>query len=98
VGFFSRVALTGSYRMAVDLKLIGFRYSIITLVFFTTYVVFQFPATIIIKKVGPRFFLPLITLLWGVVMGKFLFENRDGVKLTRSQFVTFYSAPEWLFY
>jgi MFS family permease len=54
--------------MAVELKLIGYRYSIITLVFFTTYVVFQFPSTIIIKKVGPKYFLPLITFLWGIVM------------------------------
>jgi len=54
--------------MAVELKLIGYRYSIITLVFFITYVVFQFPATIIIKKLGPRFFLTLVTLLWGSVM------------------------------
>lgn len=54
--------------MAVELELIGFRYSIITLVFFITYVIFQFPATIIIKKLGPRFFLTLVTLLWGSVM------------------------------
>jgi len=54
--------------MAKDLVLINFRYSIITLVFFITYVVFQFPATIIIKRVGPKYFLPLITLLWGAVM------------------------------
>jgi len=54
--------------MAVELKLIGYRYSIITLVFFTTYVVFQFPSTIIIKKVGPKYFLPLITFLWGIIM------------------------------
>lgn len=54
--------------MATELKLIDFRYSIITLVFFITYVIFQFPATIVIKKLGPRAFLPTITLLWGVVM------------------------------
>jgi len=54
--------------MSVELKLIGFRYSIITLVFFCTYVVFQFPSTIVIKKVGPKIFLPLITFLWGVIM------------------------------
>jgi len=54
--------------MAKDLVLINFRYSIITLVFFITYVVFQFPATIVIKYVGPKPFLSLITLLWGAVM------------------------------
>ena len=44
------------------------RYSIITLVFFIPYVLFQPPATVVLRKVGPRIFLPLITLLWGGVM------------------------------
>jgi len=55
--------------MAKDLKLnIGTRYSIVTLVFFTTYIVFQFPSTIIIKKIGPRFHLASITFSWGIIM------------------------------
>jgi MFS family permease len=54
--------------MATDLNLIGWRYQIITLVFFTTYVVFQFPSTIVIKKLGPRVHLSVITLLWGACM------------------------------
>jgi MFS transporter, ACS family, DAL5 transporter family protein len=39
-----------------------------SLVFFTTYVAFQPPATVVIRKVGPRPFLAAITLFWGVVM------------------------------
>lgn len=54
--------------MGVDLKLIGNRYSIIVLVFFITYVLLQPPATVILRKVGPRIFLPSITLLWGMTM------------------------------
>jgi hypothetical protein len=55
--------------MAKELGLtVGFRYSIITLVFFTTYIVFQFPSTIIIKKIGPRIHLTTICVLWGSVM------------------------------
>ena len=50
--------------MAVDLLLTGPRYSIITLVFFLTYVLLQPPATVALRKVGPRLFLPTITLLW----------------------------------
>jgi hypothetical protein len=46
----------------------GLRYSIISLVFFATFVVFQFPSTIVIKKIGPRIHLSAITLLWGAVM------------------------------
>lgn len=42
--------------------------SIITLVFFTTYIVFQPPSTIIVRKIGPRIHLAGITGLWGIVM------------------------------
>lgn len=54
--------------MAVDLVLIKARYSIIVLVFFITYVALQPPATVVLRKVGPRIFLPTITLLWGITM------------------------------
>ncbi|KAJ5984608.1 hypothetical protein N7481_006707 [Penicillium waksmanii] len=55
--------------MTKDLDLSkGERYSLILLVFFITYVIFQMPATIVVRKFGPRIFLPTITLLWGVVM------------------------------
>lgn len=55
--------------MAVDLKLNGTdRYSIITLIFFIPYVLFQPPATVVLRKVGPKLFLSSITLFWGAVM------------------------------
>ncbi|KFZ13396.1 hypothetical protein V501_03727 [Pseudogymnoascus sp. VKM F-4519 (FW-2642)] len=54
--------------MGVELTLTGFRYNICNLVFFTTYIVFQPPSTILIRKIGPRFHLAGITLLWGAVM------------------------------
>lgn len=47
---------------------IGQRYSIIALVFFPTYVIFQIPATVVAKKLGPRWFLSTITVLWGLCM------------------------------
>jgi hypothetical protein len=53
--------------MAGDLNLIGFRYSTIALVFFVTYVLCQPPATILCRKIGPRWFLSTITLMWGIV-------------------------------
>lgn len=46
----------------------GNNQSIITLVFFVTYIVFQPPSTVIVRKLGPRFHLAMITLLWGAVM------------------------------
>jgi len=55
--------------MSKELQLtVGMRYSIVTLVFFTTYIVCQFPSTIIIRYLGPRNHLGGITLLWGIVM------------------------------
>ncbi|PON25104.1 hypothetical protein TGAM01_v206185 [Trichoderma gamsii] len=54
--------------MGVELNLINNRYNIANLVFFTTYVVFQPPSTILIRKIGPRLHLAFITLLWGGVM------------------------------
>jgi MFS family permease len=47
---------------------VGYRYSIATLTFFITYVIFQPPSTIIVRKLGPRVHLSAIVLLWGVVM------------------------------
>ena len=35
--------------------------------FFITYVILQPPATVILRKVGPRVFLPTIVILWGIV-------------------------------
>ncbi len=44
------------------------RQSIISLVFFVTYIVFQPPSTIIVRKIGPRIHLAIITLFWGACM------------------------------
>ncbi|KAL4950412.1 major facilitator superfamily domain-containing protein [Aspergillus filifer] len=43
-------------------------YSITSLVFFITYTIFQIPATVIIRKMGPRIFLSSIVFFWGAVM------------------------------
>jgi Sugar phosphate permease len=42
--------------------------SVITLVFFVTYVIFQPPSTVICRKIGPRLHMSVITVLWGGVM------------------------------
>ncbi|KFY86086.1 hypothetical protein V500_07884 [Pseudogymnoascus sp. VKM F-4518 (FW-2643)] len=51
------------------------RYSVIVLIFFIPYVLFQPPATVIMRKLGPRRFLPTICVLWGGVMIAFGFVN-----------------------
>jgi MFS family permease len=54
--------------MGVDLKLTGQRYSLVVLLFFITYVALQPPATVVLRKLGPRVFLPSIVVIWGSVM------------------------------
>ncbi|OAT12085.1 phthalate transporter [Blastomyces gilchristii SLH14081] len=52
----SNAAIAG---MRKDLDLLqGYRYSLITLTFFITYVIFQPPMTVLCRKIGPRLFLP----------------------------------------
>ncbi|KAM5352980.1 hypothetical protein ACJ41O_005702 [Fusarium nematophilum] len=64
----TNVAAASIAGMMEELELVGNRYSIITLVFFTTYIVFQPPSTVIVRKIGPRIHLAGITGLWGIVM------------------------------
>jgi MFS family permease len=55
--------------MSEDLELtVGQRYSIITLAFFPTYVVFELPSTVVIRWIGPRIHLSTITLTWGIIL------------------------------
>lgn len=43
-------------------------YTTVSLVFFITYTIFQAPATILIRNIGPRLFLSAIVLFWGATM------------------------------
>ncbi|KAJ5736213.1 uncharacterized protein N7483_001338 [Penicillium malachiteum] len=54
---------------------IGNRYSIVLIVFYPLYICLQFPASILVRKVGPRIFLSTIVLLWGIVMICFAFAK-----------------------
>lgn len=43
-------------------------YTIVSLVFFISYTIFQAPAVVFIRTIGPRNFLAGICLAWGAVM------------------------------
>jgi MFS family permease len=43
-------------------------YTIVSLVFFLPYALFQPPATVMIREIGPRRFLSAIVLFWGATM------------------------------
>lgn len=64
--------------MTVELNLIHYRYSIVTLVFFITYIIFQPPSTVLCRKIGPRVYLSVITFLWGLLMIGFGFVDDWG--------------------
>jgi len=55
--------------MQVSLRLdIGERYSIISLLFFVPYIIFELPSNILLKKVGTRHWLAGITTGFGIIM------------------------------
>ncbi|KAL5365022.1 major facilitator superfamily domain-containing protein [Aspergillus floccosus] len=47
---------------------VGTRYSLIVLMFFVPYVIFQPPMTIITRKLGPTIFLGTIVISWGAIL------------------------------
>lgn len=55
--------------MSQDLRLdVGMRYSVITLVFFPTYIVFEIPAAMLIRWINPRLFLSSVVLTWAAIL------------------------------
>ncbi len=60
-------------------------YTIVSLVFFFPYAIFQPPATVLIRSIGPRVFLASIILGWGAVMIVSIFSlPREPVSTTKS--------------
>lgn len=57
--------------MGLDLDmLIGNRYSVALLVFFVTYIIFELPSNIMLRKVGAMKWLTFLAFAWGVtIMG-----------------------------
>ncbi|KAH7317561.1 major facilitator superfamily transporter [Rhexocercosporidium sp. MPI-PUGE-AT-0058] len=60
----------GNARLAgfeKDLKLEGYDYNTVLSIFYISYILFEIPATLCCKLVGPGWFLPLTTLGFGIV-------------------------------
>ncbi|KAI0592959.1 major facilitator superfamily MFS-1 [Biscogniauxia sp. FL1348] len=85
----SAAAIAG---MIPELELVGNRYSVVTLVFFITYIVFQPPSTVIVRKLGPRAHLSFITFAWGVVMIGFGFADRYETLVALRALLGFFEA------
>ncbi|EED14016.1 MFS nicotinic acid transporter Tna1, putative [Talaromyces stipitatus ATCC 10500] len=54
--------------MLDDLHMTGHQYSLALTVFFFTYVAFELPSNLLLKKLRPSRLLPLLMLAWGTVM------------------------------
>lgn len=64
----SNISVARVAGMQVSLQLgVGERYSIISLLFFVPYIIFELPSNILLKKVGTRHWLAGITVGFGVV-------------------------------
>ncbi|KAI1330139.1 MFS general substrate transporter [Xylariaceae sp. FL0255] len=53
--------------LAKDLDLVGYRFNIATSLFYVAYLLVEIPSNILLKKVGPRFYIPGLVFGFGVV-------------------------------
>ncbi|KXT01152.1 hypothetical protein AC578_608 [Pseudocercospora eumusae] len=67
--FLDRVNIGNARLMGFeeDLGLVGNQYQIAVSVFFVTYCITEVPSNLLIKKIGPNYFLPTITIGWGII-------------------------------
>ncbi|KAJ7744448.1 MFS transporter, partial [Mycena maculata] len=60
----------GNARIAglqTDTKLHGNQFNIVLTVFYITYLVVEVPSNLVMKKVGPNIWIPLLVCLWGAI-------------------------------
>lgn len=70
--------------LAEDLHLKGNQYNIALTVFFVSYCVFEVPSNMLIKKLKPSVWLPLIMVAWGLVMTLMgIVQNYHGLVVAR---------------
>jgi len=53
--------------MARDLKLVGYRFNWVTSIFYIVYMFVEVPSNILLKKIGPKYYLPLLVVGFGFV-------------------------------
>jgi len=53
--------------MAKDLDLVGVRFNWVTSIFYIIYIFVEVPSNILLKMIGPKYYLPLLVCGFGVV-------------------------------
>ncbi|KAJ3522762.1 hypothetical protein NM688_g8828 [Phlebia brevispora] len=67
-----------------DLGLTDNQYNLALSIFFAGYVVFETPSNIIIKRTSPRWYIPIMTVIWGITCALFsLVRNSSGLAAAR---------------
>ncbi|THH32690.1 hypothetical protein EUX98_g1541 [Antrodiella citrinella] len=57
--------------LATDLKLTDNQYNLALSIFFVGYVIFETPSNLILRRVSPRFYIPAMAVLWGLICSLF---------------------------
>lgn len=53
--------------MKEDLNLVGVRFNWVTSIFYIVYMFFEVPSNILLKRIGPKYYLPLLVVGFGFV-------------------------------
>lgn len=53
--------------MAKDLNLVGYRFNWVTSIFYIIYMFVEVPSNILLKKIGPKWYLPMLVVGFGFV-------------------------------
>ncbi|KAH8892345.1 high-affinity nicotinic acid transporter [Thozetella sp. PMI_491] len=77
----------GNARLAgleSDLGMEGDQYNVALTIFFVSYVIFEVPANMALKRLSPRVWIPSITIAWGIIMTLMgVVQNYRGLLATR---------------
>lgn len=70
--------------MTEDLELTGDRLNVAVTLFYVTYIAFELPASLVLKKIGPSRLIPFFILAWSaVIIGGAFVTNYAGLLATR---------------
>ncbi|KAI1191444.1 major facilitator superfamily domain-containing protein [Nemania serpens] len=61
--------------LADDLDLVGYRFNIATSIFYVVYLIVEVPSNIVLKRVGPRWYIPALVVGFGAVSIATAFVN-----------------------
>ncbi|KAI5819378.1 major facilitator superfamily domain-containing protein [Pyronema omphalodes] len=69
LSFLDRVNIGSArlYHMESDLGMVGNQYQLAVSILFVTYIAFELPGNLVIKKITPRYYISFITVAWGII-------------------------------